>query len=284
MLRMWLILLAATLMLCPATTRAEGDIADSIGRTTWGAADSVQQRTQAEPEGLRLKTQDEPKRMQGERMFRPQQVIVPATMIGLGAVAVANGRLSEMKMDVRDAFQRGRGDHRKANVETWVTLSSQLFTIALGPRPKHSFADRMLVKATSYLLLYSTMPVVRACVRETRPDGHRGHAFPSFKTANAFMMAEQTRVERGWAWGMGMYTVAAGVGVLQMYNDRCYVNDVLAGAGMGILACHAAYWLLPLERRWLGLDKRKKGDGGLVLLPTYDGRSRTVGIALTAQL
>ena len=221
----------------------------------------------------------------GDFRIRPQQIIVPAAMITAGAVAVGNHRLCEMKYDVRDAFQRGRGTHRKANVETWATLTTQLTVIALRPKPRHSLADRLLVKATGYALLYTTMPVVRRCVREERPDGHGRHAFPSFKTANAFMAAEQTRIERGWAWGMGFYTVAAGVGVLQLYNDRCYINDVVAGAGMGVLAAHAAYWLLPLERRWLGLDKRKgHRDAAMMFLPTYDYTSQTLGFAFTAQL
>ena len=230
-----------------------------------------------------------------ERIFRPQQVIVPAAMIGLGAAAICSSRLCDMKMDVRDAMQRGRNDHRKANVETWITLSGQLLVISVRPKCKHSFVDRMLVKATSYAVLYATMPIVSRCVHEARPDGRGNHAFPSFKTANAFMAAEQVRIERGWAWGMGMYTMAAGIGVLQMYNDRCYVNDVLAGAGMGILACHAAYWLLPLERRWLGLEKkgaRSKGQGArgkeqgasILFMPTYEPRHHTVGVAFSASL
>ena len=217
--------------------------------------------------------------------IRPQQIIIPATMITIGAVAVSNHRLCEMKYDVRDAFQRGRGTHRKANVETWATLSAQVGLLAIGPTAKHSLTDRLLVKLTAYSLLYCTMPVVKRCVREPRPDGHNGHAFPSFKTANAFMVAEQTRIERGWGWGMGMYAFAAGIGVLQMYNDRCYINDVLAGAGMGILSTHAAYWLLPLERRWFGLDNRKKGkDTSMVFLPTYDHNTRTAGFAFAAVL
>ena len=99
------------------------------------------------------------------------------------------------------------------------------------------------------------------------------------------MVAEQTRIERGWVWGMGMYTFAVGIGALQLYNDRCYVNDVLAGAGMGILAVHAAYWLLPYERRWFGLDKKKKTkDTGLMFVPTYENKTKTIGLAFAAQL
>jgi membrane-associated phospholipid phosphatase len=145
--------------------------------------------------------------------------------------------------------------------------------------------DRMLVKATGYALLYTTMPIVSACVHEKRPDGNGKHSFPSFKTANAFLAAEQIRIERGWAWGMGVYTIAAGIGVMQMYNDRSYINDVLAGAGMGILAVHGAYWLLPLERKWFGLDKKaKKKDRGLLILPTYEPVTRTAGFSLAACL
>ena len=217
--------------------------------------------------------------------IRPQQIVVPAAMITLGAVAVGNQKLCELKYDVRDAMQRARGNHRKTNVEIWATLSAQLLTVTLGPKPKHKFVDRMLVKGTSYVLLYATMPVVKRCVHEPRPDGHGDHSFPSFKAANAFMAAEQVRIERGWGWGMGMYVYAAGVSVLQMYNDRCYVNDILAGAGMGILAVHGAYWLLPVERRLLGLDKKnRKRDTAMMLLPTYNVQTRTVGLAFAAQL
>ena len=217
--------------------------------------------------------------------IRPQQIIVPATMITAGAIAVSNSRMCDWKMDVRDAFQRGCGTHRKANVETWATLTMQVTTIAFGSTPKHDLIDRLLVKATGYTLLYTVMPITRRCVREARPDGHGNHAFPSFKTAAAFLVAEQTRIERGWGWGMGLYAFATGVGVLQMYNDRCYINDVLAGAGMGILATHAAYWLLPFERRWIGLDKKKRNkDSAMFFVPTYDYSTKTVGFAFTAQL
>ena len=194
-------------------------------------------------------------------------------------------RLCEMKYEVRDEVQGWRGHHRKANVETWANITARLTVAFVGPRPKHSFTDRMLFKATSYTLLYTTLPIIRCSVHERRPDGHGHRAFPSLKTASAFMAAEETRIERGWAWGMGMYTFAAGIGMLQLYNDRCYVTDVVAGAGFGILTTHAAYWLLPLERRWLGLDKRRRSkDMGLMFVPTYEHDTHTVGLAFSAQL
>ena len=64
------------------------------------------------------------------------------------------------------------------------------------------------------------------------------------------------RMEYGNAWGLGAYTIAATVGILRMYNNRHWLNDVLAGAGIGILSAKAALWLLPLEKRLLGWNKR----------------------------
>ncbi len=219
-----------------------------------------------------------------EKLVRPQQIIVPAAMIAVGAVAVGNPRLCRMKYDVRNSIQDWRGSHRKANVETWASLSTSLIVLSLDRKPKkNSLVDRLMVKVTSYALLYTMAPITRRCVREARPDGHGNHSFVSFKAANAFMTAEQIRIEHGWGWGMGAYTMAAGISMLNMYNDRSYINDVLAGAGMGILATHAAYWLLPLERRWFGLDKRpKKKDASMMLLPTYNAENNAVGLAFTA--
>ncbi len=49
--------------------------------------------------------------------------------------------------------------------------------------------------------------------------------------------------------GVAGYTVAAGTGFFRMYNNRHWLTDVLAGAGVGILSVEAAYWLYPVITR-----------------------------------
>ena len=44
------------------------------------------------------------------------------------------------------------------------------------------------------------------------------------------------------------YTVATGVGLLRIYNNRHWVSDVVAGAGIGILSASIMYWLAPYLR------------------------------------
>jgi membrane-associated phospholipid phosphatase len=39
--------------------------------------------------------------------------------------------------------------------------------------------------------------------------------------------------------------VATGTGFFRMYNDRHWLTDVAAGAGIGILCTKTAYWLYP---------------------------------------
>jgi membrane-associated phospholipid phosphatase len=38
---------------------------------------------------------------------------------------------------------------------------------------------------------------------------------------------------------------ATGTGFFRMYNDRHWLTDVAAGAGIGILCTKTAYWLYP---------------------------------------
>ena len=72
------------------------------------------------------------------------------------------------------------------------------------------------------------------------------------------MGAELMREEYGNAWGAGAYVIAGGVAFLRMYNDRHWLNDVIAGAGVGILAARIGYWLLPLERKLFRWEKKKQ--------------------------
>ena len=92
------------------------------------------------------------------------------------------------------------------------------------------------------------------------------------------MGAELVRQEYGTWPGVAAYTVATGVAFLRIYNDRHWLNDVIAGAGIGILSAQAAYWLLPLERRLLGWDKNR--DSALTVVPFTDGHNYALALSL----
>ena len=112
-------------------------------------------------------------------------------------------------------------------------------------------------------------------------DSNAPGSFPSGHTATAFMGAELIRREYGNAWGAGAYLLAGGIGFLRIYNDRHWLGDVLAGAGFGILAANIAYWLLPLERKLFGWDKRKRKTTALQLLPSYQSATKAPMLTLS---
>ena len=73
------------------------------------------------------------------------------------------------------------------------------------------------------------------------------NSFPSGHTFTAFTGAEILRREYGeeYPWiAVAGYAVAVTVAAMRVYNNRHWLGDVCAGAGLGILSVTLAYWAL----------------------------------------
>ncbi len=118
-----------------------------------------------------------------------------------------------------------------------------------GIKGKHGYGDLTIILGTAYALMGTTVYGLKNITKVERPDGSARNSFPSGHTATAFMGAELLRREyRGVSpWiGVAGYAVAAGTGFFRMYNNRHWLTDVIAGAGIGILSVQVAYWLYPV--------------------------------------
>lgn len=165
-----------------------------------------------------------------------------------------------------------------ADVAQYVPLAATVGLDFCGVEAKHTLRERICLAATSFAALTATAGALKLTVSERRPDHSDYRSFPSGHAARAFAGAELVRSEYGWAWGIGAYALATGVGVLRITGDHHYTHDVLAGAAIGIASSRLAYWLLPLERRWLGWET---DDVSIGAVPTFSPDSRSVGFALT---
>ena len=212
--------------------------------------------------------------------FRPQQLVAPALLITTGAVGVSNGWFCDRKNDVRDNFEDWRGD-RRLKIDEYVQylpVAAHLGLGFVGADARHSFRERIVVAATGCIIMQNIVSVTKHFVNEKRPDSNATNSFPSGHTATAFVGAEMVRKEYGDAWGAGAYVIAGSIGFLRLYNDRHWLNDVLAGAGIGILAANAAYWILPAERKLFRWDQSTE----MSVIPILNPDSRSFGLAFTA--
>lgn len=211
--------------------------------------------------------------------FEPKQLIVPGALITVGALGVGVKPFVKARKWINNEI----GIHKCSPADEILTYAPLVCYAGLdfvGVRSRRPLVDRAIVGATSVIIYVAVANTLKYTVREPRPTGNELTSFPSGHTGTAFLGAELLRQEYGPWIGLAGYTVATGVGVMRILNGRHWLNDVVAGAGIGILSARAGEWLLPFNRRWLGLN-RKRGEQ-LVVCPAYIPSTQTA--TLTAAI
>ncbi|MGI9525576.1 MAG: phosphatase PAP2 family protein, partial [Weeksellaceae bacterium] len=66
-------------------------------------------------------------------------------------------------------------------------------------------------------------------------------------------------------------------GLFRIYNDRHWITDVAAGAGIGILSTKIAYWMHPIISN--KIFKTKREINGMIL-PYYKDNMYGLGMAM----
>lgn len=212
--------------------------------------------------------------------FNPGQLILPASLIVTGSWGICNGWIQSVNHSIHDKMTDLRKDnffHADDYIQ-YLPVVSYVALGSLGVKSKHSLKERLAVTATSYLALGIMVNTVKWTVNVRRPDSSARNSFPSGHTATVFMGAELIRKEYGTGYGVGAYSIAFGVAFLRLYNDRHWFNDVVAGAGVGILSARIGYWMLPLNRKLFRLNN--KNSLVITTLPYYDPRYQAMGGAL----
>lgn len=199
---------------------------------------------------------------------------VPALLVGGGFIA-----LSDNDVFSNDEIKEERNE-RIPNFHTHVDDYLQYTPIAicygmdlLGLKAKHDVLNRSVILLKSELLMMAIVFPTKKFSHHLRPDGSGYNSFPSGHTAQAFVAATFLHKEYGhlspWV-SVGAYTMASTVGVLRILNNRHYASDVLAGAGVGILATNLAYY-----------THRFKWGKRMTVLPTYNHKQ--LGLSMNYQ-
>lgn len=109
-------------------------------------------------------------------------------------------------------------------------------------------------------------------VSELRPDATERNSFPSGHTATAFVAATILHKEYGttrspW-FSVGGYALATATGVMRVLNNRHWISDVMAGAGIGIISTELGYFAAHLIFKDRGVENFEL-DGEVSANPSF---------------
>lgn len=214
--------------------------------------------------------------------FNYKALIIPTVLIGYGVVGLESHTIKLVNSGTKSELNEHIDE--KLTLDDFSQYSPMVAVYALnaaGVKGKHNFRDRTTILCTAYLLMGTTVTAIKLTGNVERPDKTSFNSFPSGHTATAFMGAEflfQEYKDVSVWYGVAGYAVAAGTGFFRMYNDRHWLTDVAAGAGIGMLSTKIAYWIHPFVQRTIfGNGQRQTG----MVMPFYTDGKYGVGIAMT---
>jgi len=174
-------------------------------------------------------------------------LILPSSLIIYGAVGTYADPFKKWNVNIRSYVLN--------NVDRKYSIDDQLRYIPIGAvyvldmfraKAKHKFFDRSIIIFTSYVLTTATVRSLKGTTRIMRPDSSLRTSFPSGHTSIAFAGAEflwQEYKDKSVWYGIAGYTLAGSVGLLRVVNNKHWLTDVIAGAGVGILCTKTSYFL-----------------------------------------
>lgn len=169
------------------------------------------------------------------------QWVAPAT-IGIGYTAmgvVSDASKKDWKPIVYKEENTGIVD-----VVQYVPIALP-WVMKICGEPTRSGWGRMAVShGVSAVIMAGTVSLIKDNHTSLRPDASDYRSFPSGHTAWAYMGATAVANELGWRspwYTFGAYSVASAVAMQRVIDKRHLPSDVMAGAGIGIVATQLGY-------------------------------------------
>jgi membrane-associated phospholipid phosphatase len=186
--------------------------------------------------------------------FSHKSFVVPAFMIAYGFTALKTDALQDVNEELREEFWI-ENPHHKLHIDNFMQFAPAVAVYGLdiaGIQGKNNLKDRSVLYFISNVFLNTVVSSLKSITKEQRPDGSSYRSFPSGHAAEAFASAEFLRLEykdlSPW-YGIAGYTTATATGLLRMYNNKHWLSDIVAGAGIGIACTKLAYGVYPFVSR-----------------------------------
>ena len=249
----WIIFFSTSLYFCPLKAQYLDTLSSNDKRNFYKSSsyDSLQKKT----------------------TFPYKSFILPAFMIAYGFTAIYNDELADINEEIKEEVWT-ETPHKKVSIDNYLQFAPAVAVYGLnlaGIKGKNNLGDRSMIYLISNIFLNTTVTSLKSLTGQQRPDGS-SRSFPSGHTTEAFASAEFMRQEykdvSPW-YGVAGYAAATATGLLRIYNNKHWLSDVVAGAGIGIASTKLAYLIYPvIKRRFF---KTKKMN--TILVPYYQNGS-----------
>ncbi|WP_330443589.1 phosphatase PAP2 family protein [Flavobacterium sp. C4GT6] len=207
--------------------------------------------------------------------FNVKQIIIPSTLIAYGVIGLHNDDIKKLNTDIRTKVLKNEHKERRVDdVTRFVPMLSVYALNLVGVEGKHNLGDRTIILTTSLLITFTSIRSIKAMTNIQRPDITSYNSFPSGHTATVFAGAEflfQEYKHKSIWYGISGYIVATGTGLMRIYNNRHWLTDVAAGAGIGILSTKIAYWVYPFLKNKVFKGGNTESKVTAMAMPFYNG-------------
>lgn len=198
---------------------------------------------------------------------------IPSGLAILTTITMLDSNKYRLQNWIRKPLPAGFHSH----VEDFIQYAPALMMYSadlLHVKSKNNAWNQTKYLAISEAITTGIVLALKYSLKIQRPDESSFNSFPSGHTAQAFCEAHVFFNEYKSThplFASTGYLFAASTGALRVLNNRHWVPDVLAGAGIGILVSGLVYHFEPLKN-WDPFAKRrahKKSE--LFLTPVFSG-------------
>ena len=174
--------------------------------------------------------------------------IIPVTLIGLGVIV----NHSDFEKDLQTSLRNKVGNDYEFRIDDYLQYAPIVEMYAsdlLGVNATNHWFDQTKYLLISNLISASITQSLKFITQKERPNG-APYSFPSghstFAVTNATVLYDEFK-ETSPLLAYSGYAFAATTGSFRMINNKHWLSDVLAGAGIGIASAELVYYFKPFQ-------------------------------------
>lgn len=175
--------------------------------------------------------------------------IVPVSLIGVGLLINNSDFERRLQTDLRNKV----GNNYVLHIDDYlvfVPVAEMYIADVLGVKAINHWFDQTKYLFISNLVSYTITVNLKTIFKKTRTDGWP-YSFPSGHTTMAFtyttVLCNEFK-DTSPVLAYSGYAFAITTGAFRMINNKHWLSDVLAGAGIGILVTELVYLFEPFKK------------------------------------